>query len=98
MQIFFLAPDIICSCIEAVDELFQDTLAAWNMMSIPFLYVYVWQLSILLRKKENFNILAADTICSCTEAVDKLFQHTLGHECMEPYVNTNTLCVYMSIA
>ena len=68
------------------------------MMSIPFLYVYVWLLSILLRKKENFIILAADTICSCTEAIDELFQRTLGHECMEPYVNTITICVYMSIA
>ena len=40
----------------------------------------------------QFNILAADAICSCTEAVDELFQCTLGHECMKPYVNTITLC------
>ena len=50
------------------------------------------------QKKENFNILAADAICSCTEVVDELFQRTLGHECMEPYVNTINLCVYISIA
>ena len=55
-------------------------------------------MSILLRKKENFIILAADTFCSCTEAVDELFQHTLAHKCMELYVNTITICVYMSIA
>ena len=29
-------------------------------------------------KKEIFPISAADTICSCTEAVDELFQHTMG--------------------
>ena len=67
------------------------------MMSIPLLYVYVWLLSIPLGKKEIFIILAADTICSCTEAVDELFQHTLGHECKEPYVNIIAICVFMSI-
>ena len=55
-------------------------------------------MSILLRKKENFIILAADTFCSCTEAVDELFQHTFAYKCMELYVNTITICVYMSIA
>ena len=68
------------------------------MMSKPLLYVYVWLLSIPLGKKEIFIILAADTICSCTEAVDELFQHTLGHECKEPYVNIIAICVFMSIA
>ena len=67
-------------------------------MSIPFLYVYVWQLSILLRKKENFIIFAADTICSCTEAVDELFQRTLGCEWIDHYDNTISICVCMSIA
>ena len=49
-------------------------------------------------KKEIFPILAADTICSCTEAVDELFQHTMGYDCMEHDVNTIAACVYMSIA
>ena len=68
------------------------------MMSIPLLCVYVWLLSIPLGKKEIFIILAADTIVSCTEAVDELFQHTLGHEWMDPYVNNIDACEYMSIA
>ena len=33
---------------------------------------------ILFLKLEIFIILAADTICNCTEAADELFQHTLG--------------------
>ena len=72
-------------------------MTAWNM-SIPLLYLFVWLLSIPLGKKEIFIILAADTIVSCTEAVDELFQHTLGHECMDSYVNIIAMCVYMSIA
>ena len=67
-------------------------------MSIPLLYLFVWLLSIPLGKKEIFIILAADTIVSCTEAVDELFQHTLGHECMDSYVNIIAMCVYMTIA
>ena len=50
-----------------------------------------------LKKKADF-LLAPDTICSCIEAVDELFQHTLGHECMDSYVNIIAMCVYMSIA
>ena len=53
---------------------------------------------ILLLKMEIFIILAEDTICNCTEAADELFQHTLGHLCMQQNVNYVSLCVYMSIA
>ena len=45
-----------------------------------------------------FTTLAADTICSCTEAVDELFQHTMGYDCMEHDVNTIAACLYMFIA
>ena len=58
----------------------------------------VWLFSILLWKIDINFFLAADTICSCTEAVDELFQHTLGHECLEQDVNTFSICVYMFIA
>ena len=52
----------------------------------------------ILLKKKIFPISAADTISSCTEAVDELFQHTMGYDCMEHDVNTIAACVYMSIA
>ena len=100
MQIFFQFQISFAAALKLLTSCSRTpwVMTASNMMSIPFLYVYVWQLSILLRKKENFIIFAADTICSCTEAVDELFQRTLGHECMEPHINTITICVYMSIA
>ena len=41
--------------------------------------VYMTIVYSALRKKEIFLISAADTICSCTEAVDKLFQHTIAY-------------------
>ena len=67
------------------------------MMSIPLLYVYDY-CPLYFEKKEIFIILAADTTCGCTEGVDELFQKTLGHEWMDPYVNTIDVCVYVSIA
>ena len=97
---FLLVPVIICSCIEAVDELFQDTLGYdciehdVNTISVCVCMTIVYS----IKKKENFNISAANAICCCTEVVDELFQRTLGHECMEPHINTITICVYMSIA
>ena len=97
---FLLVPVIICSCIEAVDELFQDTLGYdciehdVNTISVGVCMTNVYS----TQKKKKFIILAADTFCSCTEAVDELFQHTLAYKCMELYVNTITICVYMSIA
>ena len=46
--------------------------------------------------KADFQYFSADTICSCIEAVDKLFQDTMGYDCME-HVNTIAVCVYMTI-
>ena len=40
-------------------------------------------------KTADFHNFSSDTICSCTEAVDELFQHTLGHECMEQVINVH---------
>ena len=51
-----------------------------------------------MKKEQIFIITATDTICSCIEFADELFQHTLGHECMEDVVNTISIYVYMSIA
>ena len=42
-------------------------------------------------KKKDF-LLAPDTIRSCIEAVDKLFQDTSGYDCIE-HVNTIVVCV-----
>ena len=36
----------------------------------------------------SYLLLAVDTICSCIEAVDKLFQDTSGYDCIEHDVNT----------
>ena len=134
---YYFSADTICSCIEAVTSYSRTpwVMTAWDMMSIPLLYVYIWQLFILLKKKKDFPyfscryhkqlhwscwravpahhglwlygtwcqyyccmciyvyclfclkiqifiIVAADTICSCTEAVDEQFQDILGSECM----------------
>ena len=89
-----------CSCIETVDEQFQDTMG-YNCMdndvnTIP-VCVYMTIVYSALRKKEIFLISAADTICSCTEAVDELFQHILGHQCMEPYIITISARVYIRV-
>ena len=48
-----------------------------------------------LKKKANF-LLAFDTICSCIEAVDKLFQDILGYDCIKDDVNTISVCVCMT--
>ena len=85
-KIFFIsAADTIRSCTEAVDELFQhtmgydymehdvNTIAACVYMSIAY----------SAKKKQILIIVAADTICSCTEAVDEQFQDILGSECMQ---------------
>ena len=58
------------------------------MMSISFLHVYVWLMF--------FIISAADAICSCIEAVNELFQDTLGYDCMEHDVSTISVCVCMT--
>ena len=47
-----------------------------------------------MKKEQIFIIIATDTICSCIEFADELFQHTLGHECMEDVVNTISIYVY----
>ena len=94
---FLLAPDTICSCIEAVDELFQYTLGYDRMEHVnAYFYIYTCALPILLWKKSNF-LLAFDTICSCIEAVDELFQDILGYDCIKDDVNTISVCVCMTI-
>ena len=47
-------------------------------------------------KKADFHYFSADSICSCTEAVDELFQDIMGYDCME-HVNTIAVCVYITI-
>ena len=96
----YFSADTICSCIESVDELFQDTMGYDSMEHVNIIAVCVYMTIVYstLKKKEIFLISVADTICRCTEAVDELFQHTLGHECMEHYVSTIAMCAYMSIA
>ena len=134
---FLLVPVIICSCIEAVDELFQDTLgydciehdvntisvcvcmtivystqkkrefhyfccryylqlhwSCWRtvpahlgswMHGTSYQYYYymcIYVYSLICFKTKFFIISAADTICSCIEAVDEQFQYILGSECM----------------
>ena len=96
---YFFA-DTNCSCTEAVDELFQDTMGYDCMEHVNTIAVCVYMTIVYStqKKKEIFLISAADTICSCTEAVDELFQHTKGYDCMEHYVNTIAAYVYMFIA
>ena len=98
-QIFIIIATVtICSCIESADELFQHTLGhecmedAVNTISI---YVYMSIAYSALKKKADF-LLAPDTICSCIEAVDELFQYTLGYDRME-HVNTIAIFVCMTI-
>ena len=49
-----------------------------------------------LKKNADF-LLVPDIICSCIEAVDELFQDTLGYDCIEHDVNTISVCVCMTI-
>ena len=92
--------DTICSCTEAVEELFQHTLGHEcleqdvNTFSIC-VYMFIAYSDL---KTADFHNFFADTICSCTEAVDELFEHALGHECMEQDINTYYICSYMPIA
>ena len=62
------------------------------------MWVYVSIAYSATKKEQIFIIIATVTICSCIESADELFQHTLGHECKEPYVNIIAICVFMSIA
>ena len=62
------------------------------------MWVYVSIAYSATKKEQIFIIIATVTICSCIESADELFQHTLGHECMEDAVNTISIYVYMSIA
>ena len=48
-------------------------------------------------KKADFHYFSADTICSCIEAVDELFQGTMVYDCMEHDVNTIAVCVCITI-
>ena len=59
------------------------------------IYVYMSISYSDLKKKADF-LLAPDTICSCIEAVDELFQYTLGYDRME-HVNTIAIFVCMTI-
>ena len=47
------------------------------------MWVYISIAYSAMKKEQIFIIIATDTICSCIESADELFQHTLGHECME---------------
>ena len=78
------------SFIEAVDERFLNTLAYECMGNDVYTIaiLYMWLFSILLPKKKSFIKLTADTKCSCIEAVDELFQHTLGIDCMKHGLTT----------
>ena len=79
-----LTADTNCSFIEAVDELFQHTLAFECMGNVYAIAIsYMWLLPILPQKKAIFIESTADTNCSFIEAIDELFQHTLGNECMK---------------
>ena len=81
-----LTADTFNSFIEAVDELFQHTLAFECMGNDVYTIaiLYMWLLPILSKKKRQIYIeLIADTNCSFIEAVDELFQHTLSNECMK---------------
>ena len=60
-----------------------------------YICIYVYCL-FCFEKKADF-LLAPDTICSCIEAVDELFQYTLGYDRMEHDVNTIAVCVCMTI-
>ena len=48
-----------------------------------------------LKKNADF-LLVPVIICSCIEAVDELFQDTLGYDCIEHDVNTISVCVCMT--
>ena len=81
-----LTADTFNSFIEAVDELFQHTLAFECMGNDVYTIAisYMWLSPILSQKKRQIYIeLTADTNCSFIEAVDELFQHTLSNECMK---------------
>ena len=71
----YFSADTICSCIESVDELFQDTMGYDSMEHVNIIAVCVYMTIVYstLKKKEIFLISGADTRCSCTEAVDELF-------------------------
>ena len=57
------------------------------------MWVYVSIAYSATKKEQIFIIIATVTICSCIESADELFQHTLGHECMEDAVNTISIYV-----
>ena len=88
-----------CSCTEASDELFQHTLGhecmERDVNTFP-ICVYV-SIAYSASKKADFHYFSADTICSCIEAVDELFQGTMVYDCMEHDVNTIAVCVCMTI-
>ena len=61
-----------------------------------FCYVCLYVYCPFCFEKKDF-LLAPDTICSCIEAVDELFQDTSGYDCIENDVNTIAVCVCMTI-
>ena len=93
-----LATDTIQSCIEAAEELFQHAFGHKSMEHInAYFYIskYMCIAYSTLKKKADF-LLVFDTICGCIEAVDKLFQNTLGYDCIKHDVNTISACVCMT--
>ena len=83
------------SFIEAIDELFLYTLA-WMHGKLCLHYCYIVYVAIAYsatKKPQVFIELSADTKCSFIEALDKLFQHTLGIECMKHGLTTWVVCL-----
>ena len=80
-----LTTDTLSSFIEAVDELFQHTLSYECMEHHvhTIAIICMWLLPILPPKKRILIESTAVTNCSFTEAVDELFHHTSGNECMK---------------
>ena len=73
-----------------------NNIAMWVHMTIAYsaLKKKLWN-------KQIFIILATDTIQSCIEAADKLFQHIFGHKSMEHvnayfYIYIHVHCLFYS--
>ena len=88
-----------CSCTEASDELFQHTLGHECMERDvnTFSICVCMSIACSASKTADFHYFPADTICSCIEAVNELFQDTMGYDCMGHDVDTIAVCVYMTI-
>ena len=59
-------------------------------------YVYI-SIAYSASKKAYFHYFFADTLCSCIEGVDKLFQDAMGYNCIEHDINSIAVCVYITM-